>query len=182
MICGIFNIGKAKQWVVTPKFARKELLLPEDLPAPDSEKYKLDDCTLEQLSPVLAPSDDSLDSRLEMADTSIYGIQINVQVRLEMASSMAWPIHKVREISEIAAAKTSSVIARLIPIASAYQRTARLLQPKLRFHKMEMIMSIFLFLCFYYAFLMRHYGTAAFCLMNALSYTVMGFGWMGRSG
>lgn len=209
LLCGIFNIGKANQWIVTPKFARKKLSsditksLDDSLnPALDYGSQKIGGLTSEP------PSIEIDYSHMETTDKFHESISSTSSFETYYADSVASQAdsgsHSPAEISsntndnrlmlsfsssfaslnswaspEISSNNSPSP--KLLSVASAYSMS-QLLLPTFKFLWREFLMALYLMLCGYFGILMGQIGIGVFCIINSLAYLMVSFSWIGRSG
>jgi hypothetical protein len=187
LISGILNIGKARHWTVTPKFARKTMQATTAAVSTDRAKQST---TAENLLSFSMKPMDNLSTDFLVNDTpSASPIPSNNSSSLTLPELIPTEGDGADEQVELLVVPSSTSInsnnnidnkSRLIPIASAYFNNRSRLLSRIKFHPPELLMSMFLSVCAYYGFLMNQTGIATFSLLNALAYVILGFGLMGK--
>lgn len=220
LVSGIFNIGQANHWTVTPKFARKlqldtaksrtsedsQSLLAKYSPAlngtwpctPDQSAST--DFSSEDMSPIKLPqayfqelksgSFESLPDLIssssdlsvspspcivaptQLQPTAIFSAPNTTTTSLK---SDAFELHIVDDDD------STHYQEPVAKVASAYSDRPNWFSIRVEtIHYPELFMSLYLFGCFYFGFLMRQYGIALFCFCNACAYLVLAFSFIGR--
>ncbi|KAI3648393.1 hypothetical protein MP228_006247 [Amoeboaphelidium protococcarum] len=205
LICGVLNIGKAKQWIVTPKYARKKLVSAEQEQLDPEDAYQIvknpshKDAMIIQIEDQLdsfaterrtissstsmasLPSLDRDSPDLESQSLESFGggdISLgSAQNHVTFANSQ-----KKNDIQQYLIPRPADQkITKLISVFTAYG-TNLMQRPEFKLHRNEMIMFLYLLTCGYYGCLMRQYGIGVFCLLNAVAYLILATNMIGRSG
>jgi hypothetical protein len=178
LICGILNIGKARHWTVTPKFARQTHV--------DDDAGLLSGAT----TPRTACDDDDTKS-ISSTGTLAMDLQMTAITTTQSTDSLTDLFADSKQdridgsisacaADQISGTKVDFVMVDLISDSNPGLSTAYKSVKTVNLHWPELVMAAYLFVCALYGMLMRQYGIGLFSLLNGGAYLVIGLGQLGR--